>query len=109
MPVERNQALCPECETYNPQISVQAPSACSNVGTVLSVGESNIGYGWSTNETTQEITVNNPGTYTVLVGSGVCQKTASITIDPVEKYERSCSNQRKCHFILCERNGNINS
>src|SRR5690625_4533595 len=54
---------------------------CEGESITLDAGNPGLDYEWSTNETTQTITVNSAGTYTVTVTDGACSTTDSITVD----------------------------
>jgi hypothetical protein len=57
------------------------PSFCQGSNSVLNAGAGFASYLWSTTATSQTITVNSPGTYTVTVSSASgCTGTASINI-----------------------------
>jgi len=53
---------------------------CEGESITLDAGNPGLDYEWSTNETTQTITVNSAGTYTVTVTDGDCSTTESITV-----------------------------
>ncbi len=58
---------------------------CEGGSVVLSSSEAN-GNNWSNGETTQNITVNTAGTYSVTVGSGACAGTSGelvVTVNPL--------------------------
>src|SRR5690554_1248574 len=53
---------------------------CEGESITLDAGNPGLDYEWSTNETTQTITVNSAGTYTVTVTDGDCSTTASVEV-----------------------------
>ena len=55
-------------------------SLCSGQTIALDAGISGTGYLWSTGATTQSITVNRGGIYTVTVSTGVCRSENSIRV-----------------------------
>ncbi len=57
---------------------------CENFEAVLTVSGTLADYLWSTGETTQEITVTQPGTYSVSASEGDCGAVAQISIEPCE-------------------------
>ncbi len=65
-----------------PAVTINGPnSICENAIAILDGGNDFISYKWSTNDTTQEITINSGGTFglTVTDGNG-CRNTDSINI-----------------------------
>ncbi len=76
-------------ENENPNIQITGDlSICAGDSTILTATTTGTGltYGWSTGETTQSITVNQGGTYTVAVttsGGCVYQKSVTVTADPL--------------------------
>lgn len=66
--------------SLTPSIS-GATSFCTGSSTVLDAGAGYTSYLWSNNQTTQTITVNSGGVYTVTVtAGGTCSGTASVTV-----------------------------
>ena len=64
-----------------PVISQSAPAICGNTPVVLTSNYSS-GNTWSTGATTESITINTPGTYTLTVTNGNCvSEQISITIE----------------------------
>lgn len=54
---------------------------CKGLSGILDAGSGpNYTYLWNTGETTQTITVDTPGTYTVTISNGVCSKAFSATV-----------------------------
>lgn len=53
---------------------------CGNASLVLSVADGGLNYNWSTGATTQSITINQPGTYSVIVDDGLCYKEDEINV-----------------------------
>jgi len=65
---------------------------CSGIGTSLTAS-SGTNYLWSTGETTQSISVNNPGTYSVTVtNSNGCSNSATQTVSMMEQATISGNN-----------------
>ncbi|MCS6935598.1 MAG: T9SS type A sorting domain-containing protein [Chitinophagales bacterium] len=62
--------------TANPSLNI-----CPGGSTVLNAGSGYTTYNWSDGSTTQTITVNAAGTYTVTVTSGNCSGTASAVVN----------------------------
>ena len=67
-----------------PTISVSGPLTFCLSDSVVLTSSSSIGNTWSTNETTQSISVNSSGSYSVSVSNGTCTATSNpITVDVI--------------------------
>jgi hypothetical protein len=67
-----------------PTISVSGPLTFCLSDSVVLTSSSSIGNTWSTNETTQSISVNSSGSYSVSVSNGTCTSTSNpITVDVI--------------------------
>ncbi|REC67689.1 hypothetical protein DRF59_08650, partial [Chryseobacterium flavum] len=89
--VFRNKSLIAE-------ITPSANKLCPG-GTITLTSSHATGNTWSTGETTQSITVNTPGTYSLISSNGICTSpSASITISA----ESDPDIQISGNFIVCE-------
>ncbi len=97
--------------TYNalPVLQDEALVLCEGESLTLSADLSNMSYLWNTGETTQEISIDSPGTYTVKVTDGnSCSSTKTIEIKQIDKpvVESIVSNHRDLTIFL-ENSGNF--
>ncbi|MDV6169047.1 T9SS type B sorting domain-containing protein [Flavobacterium sp. DG1-102-2] len=86
----------PEASDYN-------VTFCENDSVILNAGLSGMGYEWSTGETTQTITVDQPGMYTVKITNPAgCSATATIiaTTEPAANILRAEVNTDKVVVIM---------
>jgi len=61
-------------------------SLCENIPIVLSAGITNVSYLWNTGETTQNIEIIEPGSYTMTAtNSNGCSATKTITVEQVDQ------------------------
>ena len=63
-----------------PTISANGPTTFCSGGTVLLTSSATTGNAWSNGATTQSITVNQSGSYTVTASSGSCSTTSTPTV-----------------------------
>lgn len=69
-----------------PNVEDEFLTFCEDDTIVLDAGISDVTYLWSTGETTREIVVNQPGTYTVIVtNSSNCSSTKTIELIQIDK------------------------
>jgi len=69
-----------------PTISANGPTTFCSGGTVVLTSSATTGNAWSNGATTQSITVNQSGTYTVTSSSGSCSATSTptvVTVNPL--------------------------
>ena len=85
-----NQGLCAATDTIvlhfiNPPVINLGNDTfvCSPNPVTLNAQNNGNSYLWNSGQTTQSITVNNPGTYWVIVNNGSCSRTDSINISVV--------------------------
>ena len=92
--VTEDGVYCPDSDTIviepgsgsipPPQLSGPAELCPDQIGTIVVVNENDYsGFIWNTGETTFDIEITDPGTYTVTVSDGGgCTNSASIIVDP---------------------------
>jgi hypothetical protein len=70
-------------------IELEDTTICAGNELTLDAGTGYTGYSWSTQETTQTISVNTAGTYKVTVSDGSCKATdsVSVSVDPCTSIE----------------------
>lgn len=67
--------------TELPEVEDEETYICPETDKILDAGVPGYTYAWSTGETTQSITINSPGTYTVQVSSSIeCSVTKTIQV-----------------------------
>lgn len=88
--VEASIGSCMDTDTVNvnlettPALNLGSGGVyCDQTSLTLDAGAGAGSYAWSTNETTQSITVNSSGTYFVSVANGNCATSDTVTIELV--------------------------
>lgn len=86
--VKVTNGACSDSDTITVNVSATPPvvnlgpdrNICTGTSTILDAGNAGATYLWSTGATTQTISVNSAGTYSVTVSNGSCNGAGSINI-----------------------------
>jgi gliding motility-associated-like protein len=92
-----------------PVVFDEALTFCENTTITLSAGIDNVTYEWNTGETTANISVNDPGSYTVKVtNTNGCYTIKTITVDQIDAPRiQSAISEEYTISIIMENNGSF--